>query len=166
MASRSNFHTASPAAFQQMLNLEAYLEGCGFEHSLLLLIKLRASQINRCGYCIDMHSKDLRAAGEDEQRLYLLSVWNDTTFYSTRERAALAWTEAVTQLGPQGVPDAVFDQAAAQFTQRELADLSLAVVAINGWNRLCVAFRAPVGSYEPMPAAPPAVHAVLAQPTH
>lgn len=152
MASRSYFHTASPAAFQQMLNLEAYLEGCGLEHSLLLLIKLRASQINRCGYCIDMHSKDLRAAGEEEQRLYLLSVWSETTFFSTRERAALAWTEALTQLGPQGVPDAVFDQAAAQFTERELVDLSLAVVAINGWNRLCVAFHAPVGSYEPMPA--------------
>jgi AhpD family alkylhydroperoxidase len=116
---------------------------------LLNLVRLRVSQINGCAYCIDMHSKDLRAAGETEQRLYELDAWRETPFYTEREQAALAWAEAITQITDGHVPDAVFDQARDQFSDQELADLTLAVVAINGWNRLNIAFRTVPGTYEP-----------------
>ena len=132
-----------------MLGLAKYTRQSGLEHSLPELVKTRVSQINGCAYCLDMHTKDARAAGETEQRLYLLSAWRETRFFSPRERAALAWAEAVTQLGGHGVPDAVYDEARAQFDEKALVDLTLAIVAINGWNRLAIPFRSEAGSYQP-----------------
>ncbi len=147
-AMRLNYLTVSPDGFQAQLGLEQYIRNCGLEHSLLELVKTRASQINGCAYCLDMHTKDARAEGESEQRLYALSAWEETPFFTERERAALAWTEAVTLVAESRVPDAVYEQARGQFTEKELADLTFAIVAINGWNRLAIAFRAEVGSYQ------------------
>lgn len=136
--------------FKAMLGLNAAFEHSTLEHSLIELVKLRASQLNGCGFCVDMHSKDARLAGETEQRLYLLSVWREAPgLYTDRERAALAWAEAVTRLENQHVPDAIYDQARAQFSDEELARLTLVVVAINGWNRFNIAFNVPAGSYQP-----------------
>lgn len=149
MKQRIDYRTASPGAFAAMLGLENHTCQSGLEHSLLELVKTRVSQINGCAYCLDMHTKDARAAGETEQRLYLLSAWRETRFFSPRERAALAWAEAVTQLGGHGVPDAVYDEARAQFDEKALVDLTLAIVAINGWNRLAIPFRSEAGSYQP-----------------
>lgn len=149
MSTRLDFQKASPGAFQAMIGLESYLRQSGLAHPLLELVKTRVSQINGCAYCLDMHSKDARAAGETEQRLYLLPAWRETPFYSPRERAALAWAEAVTQLGPHGVDDAVYAEARQQFDEKALADLTLAVIAINGWNRLAIPFRREAGSYQP-----------------
>lgn len=135
--------------YKAMLGLSAGFEHSTLEHSLLELVKLRASQINGCGFCVDMHTKDARLEGETEQRLYLLTVWREAaTLYTERERAALAWTEAVTKLENQHVPDAVYDQARAQFSDEELARLTLAIVAINGWNRFNIAFNVPAGNYK------------------
>ena len=120
---------------------------CGLDHGLLELVKLRASQINGCAHCIDMHTKELRAAGEDEQRLYLLGAWRESPFYSERERAALAWTEALTLIADGHVPDEVYETARAQFSEEELVNLSLAIVAINSANRLNIAFRTVPGAY-------------------
>ncbi|HEX8727684.1 MAG TPA: carboxymuconolactone decarboxylase family protein [Ktedonobacterales bacterium] len=149
MKPRIEYRKAAPGAIEAMSGLERYLAGCGLEPSLLDLIKLRASQINGCAYCIDMHSKDARAAGESEQRLYALSAWRETPFYSERERAALAWTEAVTLVADGHVPDEVYDLARQQFGETDLVNLTLAVVAINGWNRLAISFRAVPGAYQP-----------------
>ena len=119
------------------------------EPELLELLRIRASQINGCAFCLDMHSKDLRAHGETEQRLYMISAWREAThLYDARERAALAWAEAVTRLVEQEVPDAIYEEARGQFSETELAQLTLAVVAINGWNRLNIAFRTPAGNYK------------------
>ena len=131
-----------------MFALGKYVAACGLEPKLLELVKLRASQINGCAYCLDMHSKDARAAGEIEQRLYTFSAWRETPFFSERERAALAWTEAVTQIGG-GVSDALFEETRKHFSEKELADLTWAVVAINGWNRIAISSRAVPGSYKP-----------------
>jgi len=121
----------------------------GLAPGLVDLVNLRVSQINGCAYCLDMHSKDLRARGETEQRIYMLSAWREMPdLYNARERAALAWAEAVTRLTDQEVPDEVYEQAAQEFSEKELAQLTLAVVAINGWNRLNVAFRTPAGNYK------------------
>ncbi len=149
MTQRINYKTSSPGAFQAMMALEAHARQCGLEHSLLELVKTRVSQINGCAYCLDMHTKDARAAGETEQRLYLLSAWRETEFYTPRERAALAWAEAVTLVASQGVSDAAYEQAQRQFDAKALVDLTLAIVAINGWNRLAIAFHADVGSHQP-----------------
>jgi AhpD family alkylhydroperoxidase len=132
-----------------MLGLSAYVNHCGLEPSLLSLLEFRVSQINGCAFCLDMHSKDLRAAGETEQRLYVLEAWRESPFYTDRERAALAWAEAVTALSDGHVPDEVFEQARQQFSEEELANLTLAIVTINGWNRLNIAFRTTPGSYQP-----------------
>jgi AhpD family alkylhydroperoxidase len=132
-----------------MMALERYVQHSTLEPSLIELVKLRASQINGCAYCIDMHTKDARAAGESEQRLYALSAWQETPFYSARERAALAWTEAVTLVAGEHVPDDVYEQARGQFDEKELVDLTLAVIAINGWNRLAISFRSVPGTYQP-----------------
>jgi len=132
-----------------MAELHAFIHKCGLEPSLLELVKLRASQINGCAHCIDMHAKELRAAGESEQRLDLLSAWRESPFYSERERAALAWTEALTLVTDGHVPDEVYEEARGQFNEEELANLSLAIVAINGANRLNIAFRTVPGSYRP-----------------
>jgi AhpD family alkylhydroperoxidase len=148
MEPRLDYRKASPEGVKALGALNAFIHHCGLERSLLELVKMRASQINGCGHCLDMHSKELRADGESEQRLYLLSVWREAPFYSDRERAALAWAEAVT-LVTGGVPDDVYEQARAQFTDEELTNLTLAVIAINGNNRLNVAFRTVPGSYQP-----------------
>ena len=144
-----NYAKASPAAIKAFLGVETYVRGAWLDPALLELVKMRASQINGCAYCLDMHSKDLRARGETEQRLYMLSAWREMPeLYNVRERAALAWAEAVTRLTDQEVSDRVYEQAREEFDDKELAQLTLAVVAINGWNRLNVAFRTPAGNYK------------------
>ena len=153
MVPRVDYQNAAPGAYRAMLGLEQYLAACSVETSLIHLIKLRASQLNGCAYCIDMHWKDLRALGEGEQRLYSLDAWRETPFYSERERAALAWTESVTRVGDTHVPDDVFEEARRHFSQTELVDLTLAVATINAWNRLAISFRSPAGTYEPEPSA-------------
>ncbi|MGH9431548.1 MAG: carboxymuconolactone decarboxylase family protein [Terriglobia bacterium] len=152
MEPRLNILAVAQGAMNAMLGLGKYLAGCGLDHSLLDLITLRASQINGCAYCIDMHSKDLRAAGETGQRLYLLDAWRESPFYSERERAALAWAEAVTLVTEGHVPDEVYEEAKKQFNEAELVNLTLAIVAINGWNRLNIAFRTVPGTYQPKSA--------------
>jgi AhpD family alkylhydroperoxidase len=147
MQARMDFRKASPQGAKAISALHAFVHDCGLEHRLLELVKLRASQINGCAHCIDMHTKELRAAGESEQRLYLLNAWDESPFYSARERAALAWTEALTLITEGHVPDAVYEQARAQFSDEELVNLTLAIVAINGANRLNIAFRTVPGSY-------------------
>ena len=149
MEARFNYMKAAPGAFRAMLGLGKYLNECGLEESLLNLVHLRASQINGCAYCLDMQWKDLRAGGENEQRLYSLDAWRESPFYTERERAALAWTEAVTLISSSRVPDEVYEDARLQFTEKELSDLTLAVVAINGWNRLNIAARTVPGDYQP-----------------
>jgi AhpD family alkylhydroperoxidase len=149
METRIDPRKAAPDVYRAMSALESAVKATGLESNLLDLVKLRASQINGCAYCIDMHSKDLRAEGESEERLYLLDAWRETPFYSDRERAALAWTEAVTLISHSHVPDDVYEQARQQFSDGELAKLTLAIVAINGWNRFGIAFRAAPGHYRP-----------------
>ena len=149
MEQRLNFYKASPAGIKAMLGLQDYVNNCGLEHALMELVKMRASQINGCAYCLDMHSKDARAAGETEQRLYALNAWRETPFYTERERAALAWTEALTNISQGHVSDALYAEMLQHFSEKELVDLSLAIVAINGWNRLAIPFHSKVGSYQP-----------------
>ncbi len=132
-----------------MAALDGYLRTCGLPEKLLHLLKFRVSQINGCAYCLDMHSKDLRAVGETEQRIYLLDAWREAPLYTEREQAALAWAEALTLVTQGHVPDEVYEQARHQFTEEELVNLTLAVVAINGWNRVSIAFRAVPGAYQP-----------------
>ena len=149
MEPRINAMNLAAEAQRGLLAVERYLHHCGLEHSLRELVKTRASQINGCSYCIDMHTKDARAAGETEQRLYALSAWRETPFFSDRERAALAWTEAVTLVSTSGVPDDVYEEARRHFNEQELVDLTWAVAAINAWNRLAVSLRAVPGTYQP-----------------
>ena len=149
MQPRLDFRKAPPAALKAVQGLEEYLAHCSLEPGLLHLIKMRASQINGCAYCIDMHSKDLRAAGETEQRIYALDAWRETPFFDDRERAALAWTEAVTLVAGEHVPDQVFEQAREYFQETELMDLTLAVATINLWNRIAISLRAVPGHYKP-----------------
>ena len=144
-----DYTKASPGTVRALFGLEVYLHRCGLEHGLLHLVKLRASRINGCAYCIDMHSKDARAAGETEQRLYLLDAWREAPFYTDHERAAFAWTEAVTKVTEGHVPDAVFEEVREQFNDKELADLTMAIAAINAWNRMAISFRALPGGYQP-----------------
>lgn len=160
MKSRYNGATTSPGAYKAMLGLEQYLHQCGIEESLLHLIKLRASQLNGCAYCIDMHWKDLRAIGEDEQRLYMLDAWREAPFYSDRERAALAWTEAVTLITDGHAPDSIYQEVRGQFSEKEIADLTFAIATINAWNRLSIASRALPGSYQPRKREPAATTTV------
>lgn len=147
MKARLNANMAAPEAMKALLGLQAHVNGCGLEHGLLELVKYRASQLNGCAWCMDMHTKDARAAGETEQRLYLLSAWRECPFYTERERAALAWTEAVTRLAEDGVSDEVFAEARTQFSEQELVELTMAIIAINGWNRINVPFRTVPGTY-------------------
>jgi AhpD family alkylhydroperoxidase len=149
MQARIVYDTVAPEGAKAMWTLENYVRHCGLEPSLLELVKFRASQINGCAYCIDMHSKDARAHGETEQRLYALSAWRETPFFTDRERAALAWTEAVTEVAHSHVPDEVYELARQHFSEKELVDLTLAVVVINGWNRLAISFRKVPGTYQP-----------------
>jgi AhpD family alkylhydroperoxidase len=153
MQPRLNAQKTSPAAYQAMLALEGFVrKGSKLEPALIELVKMRASQINGCAFCIDMHSQDARANGESEQRLYALNAWRETPFFTERERAALAWTEAVTLVSQDHVPDAVYDHVKGHFTEEELVNLTLAVITINGWNRLAVSFRMVPGEYR-APAA-------------
>jgi len=149
MDARLDYKTASPQATKAMMELHSYVKICGLEHGLLELVKLRASQINGCAHCMDMHAKELRADGESEQRLYLLSAWRECPFYSARERAALAWTEALTLVSEGHVPDEVYDEARSEFSAEELVKLTLAIIAINGANRMNIAFRTVPGQYRP-----------------
>jgi len=149
MEARFTYVTAAPGVFKAMLGLGRYLHECGLEQSLLTLVDLRASQINGCAYCIDMHWKDLRASGENEQRLYSLDAWRESPFYSDRERAALEWTEALTLITNGHVPDEVYERVRQHFNEKELSDLTLAVVSINGWNRLNISARTVPGDYQP-----------------
>ena len=147
MSQRLDYKNASPEAFRAMLGMEQQIHKSGLEESLLELVKSRASQLNGCAWCLDMHTKDARARGETEQRLYLLSVWREAPCYSARERAALAWTEAITQIATQEVSDALYAEVREHFDEKALVDLTLATIAINGWNRMNVAFRTLVGDY-------------------
>jgi len=148
MNARLDFRGASPEGENAMKALHMFVRNCGLDHALLELIKLRAAQINGCAHCIEMHTKELRADGESEQRLYLLNAWRESPFYTERERAALAWTEAVTLVAQTQVPDEVYEAVRRQFTEKELVDLTLAVVAITGANRLNFAFRTVPGSHQ------------------
>jgi AhpD family alkylhydroperoxidase len=150
---RVNYGTVAPGIYEAMDALDQYLQRCDVEKRLIMLVQLRASQINGCAYCIDMHSKDLRAIGEREQRLYSLDAWRECPYYTDRERAALEWTEAVTQVADSRVPDAIYDAVRPCFTDKELADLTLAVATINAWNRLSIAARLTPGTYQPAQAA-------------
>jgi len=149
MTLRFNYAKVAPGVYDAMDALDQYLAKCGLEESLLHLVRLRASQINGCAYCIDMHWKDLRALGESEQRLYGLDAWRESPFYSPREQAALAWTEAVTLVATSRISDAVLAEVRPQFNDKELADLTLAAATINAWNRLSIAARFEPGHYQP-----------------
>lgn len=147
MKQRLDYKEASSAAFNAMIHMEHTVHKSGLEAPLLELVKCRASQINGCAWCLDMHFRDARAAGETEQRLSLLPAWQEAPVYTKRERAALAWTESLTRLSEtRSVPDDVYNEARAEFSEKELVDLSLAIIAINGWNRLNVAFRTEIAS--------------------
>jgi AhpD family alkylhydroperoxidase len=145
---RFDYSKVAPGAYRAMLGLEHYLHESGLEESLLHLIKLRASQVNGCAYCLDMHWKDLKSLGESDQRLYELDDWEESPFYSDRERAALAWTEAVTRVADSRVPDGLHEEARKHFSEKELADLTLAVATINAWNRLAISARTVPGTYQ------------------
>jgi AhpD family alkylhydroperoxidase len=150
MQQRIDMPAVAPGAYKAMLGLEKYLGECGLEGKLLHLIKLRASQINGCAYCIDMHWKDARAIGETEQRLYGLGAWEESPYYTERERAAFLWTESLTKLEEGHVPESVFQAVRPHFSDEELADLTLAVAAINAWNRIAISSRTPPGNYTPV----------------
>jgi AhpD family alkylhydroperoxidase len=149
MKPRIEYWKTAPEGIKEMYALEQYVKQSGLEPSLLDLIKTRASQINGCAYCLDMHTKDARLRGETEQRLYALSAWHETPFFSERERAALAWTDSVTRVADTHIPDEAFETVRKHFTEAELVNLTLAIVAINGWNRLAIAFRKVPGTYQP-----------------
>ena len=152
MEARVHYARVAPGIYEAMLGLMSYLRKSGLDESLVNLVSLRASQINGCAYCIDMHWKDLKAAGETDQKLYGLDAWAESPYYSDRERAALAWTESVTNLRDGHVPDEVYERVRGVFTEKELADLTFAIAAINGWNRLNIAARTPAGAYRLSPA--------------
>ncbi len=146
---RFDYRKQSPEPVHAMLALEKYIAGCGLDRKFVHLLKLRASQINGCAFCIDMHAIDARAAGETEQRLYALNAWRETPFFTDRERAGLAWTEAVTLVSQTHVPDAVYDEARAHFSEKEIFDLTFIASTINAWNRIAIASRTPSGTYAP-----------------
>ena len=149
MSNRLKIARAAPQVHQAMRALQSYVNNTGLERSLLELVKLRASFINGCAYCVDMHAKDARELGETEQRIYMIPVWREAPFYTPRERAALAWTETITEIS-KGVPDEAYADAREQFDEKELAELTMAIIAINSWNRLAIPFQSEVGSYKPL----------------
>lgn len=151
MAARMSYKQAAPNVLRAMLALESATEECGIEPALQNLVKLRASQLNGCAYCVDMHSLDARAGGETEQRLYALPVWRETPFFTERERAALNWAEHLTLLAQDHVPDAVYEEVRQHFSEAEVANLTLVIVTINAWNRFGVGFRLEPGHYSPSP---------------
>ncbi len=149
MKARLDYVKVAPDALKALSGLESYIRQCGLEKPLLELVRMRASQINGCAYCLDMHSKDARAAGETEQRLYGLNAWRETPYYTDRERAALAWTEAITLIAQNHAPDDVYDRVRSHFSEKEIVDLTCVVAAINMWNRASIAFRVVPGTYKP-----------------
>jgi len=148
MEPRIDLYKIAPEPVQAMVQLEKYLHHCAIEQPLLHLIKMRASQINGCAYCLDMHSKDLLSLGETPQRIVSLDAWRETPFYSDRERAALEWTEAVTLISKTHADDEIYERVKQQFSEKELADLTWAIAAINTWNRLAISFRSKAGTYQ------------------
>ena len=154
MTARIDYRKVSPEAVSAMAGLERFIRVSGLDPALVELVRLRASYINGCAYCVDVHTKDARAAGETEQRLYAIPVWRETPFFTSRERAALAWTESVTEVARTGVPDDVYEQARAEFSESELLALTMVIIAINGWTRLAVSFRTEPGTHEPRAARP------------
>jgi AhpD family alkylhydroperoxidase len=153
MKPRLDFAHVAPEVTRAMWGVEQQVQKSKLEQPLLHLVRMRVSQINGCAFCLDMHSKDARAAGETEQRLHVLDAWREAPFYSDRERAALAWAEALTLVSEGHAPDDVYEEARKQFSERELVELTLAIVSINGWNRFAIGFRAEVGSYKPKAVA-------------
>ena len=153
MTVRLNYGKVAPGVYEAMDALDQYLAGCGLEESLLHLVRLRASQLNGCAYCIDMHWKDLRALGDSEMRLAALDAWRESPFYTAREVAALAWTESVTFVTRDHLPDTLLAATRQHFSEKEFADLTLAITTINAWNRLSIAARLVPGTYQPAPAA-------------
>jgi|SRR6185369_4921965 AhpD family alkylhydroperoxidase len=149
MEPRIDFTRLSPGGYKAMLGLEHYLSNSTVDEKLLHLVKLRVSQINGCAFCLDMHWKDLKVEGETDQRMYSLDAWRETSYYTDRERAALAWAEAVTNISDGHAPDELFEEARQYFSEQELADLTLAVTAINGWNRISIAFQVVPATYQP-----------------
>jgi len=149
MQPRIDYRKFAPEALNAMLGLEKYISGCGLDPGLIHLIKMRASQINGCAYCLDMHSIDARALGETEQRLYTLDAWRETPFFNDRERAALEWTEAVTLISETHAPDAAFEELKKYFTEKEILDLTIVATTINMWNRVAISTRAVPGRYHP-----------------
>src|SRR5690242_13288536 len=147
MSSRIDYSKVSPGVYRAMFGLEKYVHECGLENSLLELVRMRVSQINGCAHCLDMHSKDARAAGETEQRLYLVSAWRDAPMFSSRERAALAWAEALTLIAETEISDELYDETRRHFSEEEIVNLTAAIVAINGWNRFAISLKSPVGNY-------------------
>jgi AhpD family alkylhydroperoxidase len=158
MKLRINAYEKGQGALKSLYGLGAYLAKSSIEEPLRHLLYFRVSQINGCAYCLDMHSKDLRAGGETEQRLYVLNAWRETALFSERERAALAWAEAVTTIAGGDVPDEVYETARKQFSEEELIDLTMAVLTINSYNRLNIAFRVQGGSYQPAINGKPAAY--------
>lgn len=152
MQSRFNYAKLSPGAYSAMFSLEKYLHQCGLEEGLIHLVKLRVSQLNGCAFCLDMHWKDLRAIGEEEQRLYSLDAWRECPYYTDRERAALAWAEALTLITNGHASDAVYEASRAQFSEKEFSDLTFAITTINAWNRLAISGRTEPGNYQPAKA--------------
>jgi AhpD family alkylhydroperoxidase len=159
MTKRIDYAKLAPGGIRAIMGVESWVRQSGLDETLIHLTKLRASYLNGCAYCVDMHSKDARVAGETEQRIYSVPVWRETPFYTPRERAALLWTEVVTELGREGVSDAVYEDVRSHFSEEELAQLTIAVVTINMWNRLAIALGADVGSYQPTSHAPSATAA-------
>ena len=147
---RIRYGSAAPEAYKALREMQAYVDRLGFPKNLIELVKIRASQINGCAYCLDMHTKDALALGETEQRILLLDAWRESPFYSEKERAALEWTEALTLVSQNHVPDEVYETVRRHFGEKELVELSIAILAINAWNRMSIAFRHPSpGSYAP-----------------
>ncbi|MGN6147284.1 MAG: carboxymuconolactone decarboxylase family protein [Rhizomicrobium sp.] len=144
MSERLNPYKAAPGGIKPMRDMEKYLHECGLEASLIHLVKMRASQINGCSYCLNMHSQEARKGGETEQRLYVLDAWHETELFSARERAALAWTEALTLISQTHAPDDVYGEVNAQFSDAEIANLTLLIGTINLWNRLAIGMRMPI----------------------
>ena len=149
MSARIDYRKLSPEAMRAMAALERFILASGLEPPLVEIVRLRVAYLNGCAYCVDVHSKDARAAGETEQRLYAIPVWRETPFFTPRERAALAWTESVTDVGRTGVPDEDYEQARAELSESQLLALTMVIIAINGWTRLAVSFRTEPGTYQP-----------------
>jgi AhpD family alkylhydroperoxidase len=151
MQARLNYPVLAPEPLRRQMAMEGYLAQSGLDPTIKHLVKIRASQINGCAYCIDMHTKDARAEGETEQRIYALNAWRETPFYSEKERAALAWTETVTHISG-GVSEEAYDQIREHFDEKELVDLTWAIASINAWNRIAISFRSVPGDYKPLSA--------------